>query len=223
MVPITALIPVIVYFAFWIYVFLLTMKFKKALLKSFPREANQYLSQTTIFGDYSTVGFFYLWDDKIKNLAKKEKKIESLRQHTSKCMIILFTSVFLIPVLTLIILWLAPVIKGLQNGNSLGFVVTGCGTLLDILISLLNSCGKNRDCLLFFLLIKLTEVFECPVLRRRTALQHCDSNLKMPAAYHKQSLCPRKRRDLRLTAPTGVINVGIHKTILSDGIFTAAK
>ena len=62
---------------------------------------------------------------------------------------------------------------------------------------------------------------------------------KSPTASHNVSLCPYENagisdhlletavldpdyRDFRF-ATTGVINGGMHKTILSDGIFTAAK
>jgi hypothetical protein len=101
------------YFTFWLYAFLLTMRFKKTLLNRFPEEAKQCLRQTTIFGHYNTAGFLYLWDDKIKNLAGKENKIERLRKKASICIILSFATMFLLPVLILIIAWLTSASKGL--------------------------------------------------------------------------------------------------------------
>jgi len=65
-----------------------------------------------------------------------------------------------------------------------------------------------------FLIAKITEYLRVPCAEP-AALQHCDSSFKMPAAYllsrrsatktDRFKLRPRKSRDLRLTAPAGVV------------------
>ncbi len=108
-----SLILVAGYFAFWVYVYLLVKKVQNSLYQSFPKEAIQYLGTKKSFGINRKAGLLFLWEGKIKDLTRRDKKIEGLRQKAAICIVLLFAAMFLMPLLMLIILWLASVIRGL--------------------------------------------------------------------------------------------------------------
>ena len=90
------------YFALWIYIFFLIMKFKKCLFKNFPNELELILDKERFFG--IPVNPFLLWDDDIKNLAKRNKETKDLRRISIKFFYFGIIAMFaLIPLLFIIV------------------------------------------------------------------------------------------------------------------------
>ena len=68
------------YFALWIYACLLVIKFQKSLVRSFPDQVSQILGTKKVFGINAKTGLLFLWREDIKELARRDKNTDALRQ-----------------------------------------------------------------------------------------------------------------------------------------------
>lgn len=106
-----SLIIVAGHFSFWVYAYWLVVRVQKALYQSFPEEANQFLGTRKSFGINRKKGLLFLWEVDIKNLTRRDKALEGLRQHAVRCLILLLAMLFFMPVLIFIIWWLTSIIS----------------------------------------------------------------------------------------------------------------
>lgn len=98
-----AFIPLIFYFALWIYTYRLVVKVQNNFLNEFPEDGANYLGSINFFGINTKRGFLFLWDDNFISLSRKDAVVEKLRRRASRCILILIGMIFLIPLSWIII------------------------------------------------------------------------------------------------------------------------
>ncbi len=90
------------FFIFFIYLFFISIQFLNALYKAYPKEATDYFGEKRIFGTNQKVGIFLLWDDKVKDLTKKNTKMESLRKKCIRFFWIFLILLFFLPLIDIL-------------------------------------------------------------------------------------------------------------------------
>lgn len=97
---------IIGYFIFFVYVYLLVLKVQNALYDKFQKEAIQHFGTNRSYTLNPKTGILFLWADNIKEISKRDKNIERLRQKAATCIIILLFAIILMPASILMAWWL---------------------------------------------------------------------------------------------------------------------
>jgi hypothetical protein len=96
-------VPLFIFFGLWIYAYWLVVKVQRHFFKAFPKDAANYLGRESFFGMSTNRGLFFLWDDHFISLTKNNAAIEKLRRRASRCILILITMIFLMPLSWIVI------------------------------------------------------------------------------------------------------------------------